>query len=67
MDFSRQEYWTGLPFTTLGYPPDPGIEPASPTLAGRFFTTELLGKPPGWEASLATWESIINFLGCQQL
>ena len=28
-------------------PPDPGIKPASPALAGGFFTTEQCGKPPG--------------------
>ena len=46
MEFSRQEYWSGLPFPTLGDLPDPGIEPrslVSPALAGRFFTT----VPPG--------------------
>ena len=46
--FSRQEYWSGLPFPTLGDLPDPGNKPASlssPALAGRFFTTEPLGKP----------------------
>ena len=32
MGFSRQEYWTGLPFPSIGYLPDPGIEPKSPTL-----------------------------------
>ena len=39
--FSRQEYWSGLPFPTPGDLPHPGIEPASPgfpTLAGGFFT-----------------------------
>jgi len=43
MEFSRLEYWSGLPFPTAGDLPDPGIEPASPVspaLAGRFFTTE---------------------------
>ena len=29
MEFSRQEYWSGLPFPSLGDPPDPGIEPVS--------------------------------------
>ena len=46
--FSRQEYCSGLPFPSLGDLPHPGIEPmslASPALAGRFFTTELPGKP----------------------
>ena len=40
MEFSRQEYWRGLPFLTSGDFPDPGIEPLSlvcPALAVRFF------------------------------
>ena len=48
-DFSRQEYWSGLPFPPPGDLPDPGIELMSsgcPALAGRFFTTDPLGKPP---------------------
>ena len=50
MEFSRQEYWSGLPFPPPGDLPDPGIEPGSPVspaLAGRFFTTE----PPGKQRS----------------
>ena len=39
-EFPRQESWSGLPFPPPGDLPDLGIEPASPTLAGRFFTTE---------------------------
>ena len=39
MEFSRQEYWSGLPFPSPGDLPHPGIEPLSPALAGRFFTT----------------------------
>ena len=45
MEFSRQEYWSGLPFPTPGDLPDLGIESVSlgsPALAGGFFTT--------WEA-----------------
>ena len=42
---TRQEHWSGLPFPSLGDLPDQGIKPASPTLAGRFFTTEPAGKP----------------------
>ena len=38
MEFSRQEYWNGLPFSSPGDLPHPGIEPKSPTFAGRFFT-----------------------------
>ena len=45
MIFSRQEYWSGLPFPSPGDLPNPGIEPAYPALAGGFFTTELPGKP----------------------
>ena len=48
MEFSRQEYWSGLPFPTAGELPNPEIElvvPESPVLAGGFFTTESPGKP----------------------
>ena len=48
MGFSRQEYWSGLPFPALGDLPDSGIEPTSlisPALAGSFFTTRTT-----WEA-----------------
>ena len=45
MGFPRQEYWSGLPFPSPGDLPNPGIRPASPALADRFFTTELPGKP----------------------
>ena len=48
MGFSRQEYWSALPFPSAGDLPDPGIElasPMSPSLAGRFFTVS------------ATWEA----------
>ena len=48
MGFSRQEHWSELPFPSPEDLPKPGIEPkssASPALAGRFFTTELFGKP----------------------
>ena len=50
MSFSRQEYWSGLPFPTPGDLPNPGIEPASlvsPALAGGFFTTASPGKQEG--------------------
>ena len=48
MEFSRQEYWSGLPFPTPGDLSDPGIEPmspVSPVMADGFFTTEPPGKP----------------------
>ena len=43
MGFSRQEYWSRLPFPFPGDLPDPGIELVSPALAGGFF----IAKPPG--------------------
>ena len=47
--FSRQEYWSGLPFPTLGDLPNPGIEPTSQTqvslILGRFFTAEPPDNP----------------------
>ena len=48
MEFSRQKYWSGLPFPSPGDLPDLGIEPtspASPALAGGFSTTVPPGKP----------------------
>ena len=44
MGFSRQEYWSGLPFPSPGDLPDPGIEPGSPTLAADALTSEPPGK-----------------------
>ena len=38
MEFSRQEYWNGLPFPSPGNLPSPGIEPRSLALQSRFFT-----------------------------
>ena len=49
MGFSRLEYWSGLPFPTPGHLPDPGIEPASPALAGGFFTIKPPRKPQDLE------------------
>ena len=47
VEFSRQEYWSGLPFPSAGDLPDPGIEPMSPALQAN------LSKPPGTAA--ANW------------
>ena len=63
MEFSRQEYWSGLPFPSPGDLPNPKMEPASlasPALAGSFITTSYLRSPweywipnylklPGWQ------------------
>ena len=45
MEFSRQDYWGWLPFPSPGALSNPGIEPESPALAGKFFTPEPPGKP----------------------
>ena len=46
-EFSRQEYWSGLPFPSAGDLPDPGIEPGSPALLADSFLSEPPGKPKG--------------------
>ena len=45
MGFPRQEYWSGLPFSSPGDLPNPGMEPMFSALVGAFFTSESLGKP----------------------
>ena len=44
MGFSRQEYWSGLPFPSPGDFLDPRIEPRSTCIAGRFFTIWATGE-----------------------
>ena len=45
MEFSRQEYWSGLPFPSPEDLLSPGIKPVPPVFAGRFSTAEPPGKP----------------------
>ena len=47
MGFSRQEYWSGLPFPSPGDLPNPGIELGSPTLQAHALPSEPPGKPLG--------------------
>ena len=57
MGFSRQEYWSGLPFPFLGGLPDPRIEPkslVSPALAGRFFIIAATQKAHSKDTSTVT-------------
>ena len=61
MGFSRQEYWSGLPFPSPGDLPDSGIEPAcltSPSLTGGFFTTSA-----AWEALTKALSLEVKFKG----
>ena len=58
MRFSRQEYWSGLPFPSPGDLPDPGIELRSPALQADALTSEPLGKPfmtTGKTITLTRW------------
>ena len=45
MEFSRQEYWSGLPFPSPRDLPNPGIKPGSPALEADSLTSEPPGKP----------------------
>ena len=45
MGFSKQGYWSGLPFPSPGDHPNPGIEPRSPALQADSLPTDLQGKP----------------------
>ena len=63
-EFSRQEYWSGLPFPSAGHLPNPGIEPespVSPALQADSLPIEPLGKPfvplPGIKPSSPTAEA----------
>ena len=50
--FSRQEYWSGLPFPSSGDLPKPGIKPRSPALQADALPSELPGKPQHYQISL---------------
>ena len=47
MGFSRQEYWSGLPYPSPGDLPEPGIEPGSPKEQANSLPSESQGKPNG--------------------
>jgi len=63
MGFSRQEYWSGLPFPSPGDLPNPGIEPRSPALQADPLTSEPFTQPI-WESYLLMEVEInTSFLG----
>ena len=45
LEFSRQEYWSGLPFPSPGDLPNPGIEPSFPALQADSLPAKASGKP----------------------
>ena len=62
MRFSRQEYWSGLPFPSPGDVPDPGIEPRSPALQADSLQLSYEGSP------LFVWNSLkLNFSALQMV
>ena len=66
MGFSRQEYWSGLPFPFPGDLPDPGIEPGFPALEADSLTSEPPGKPTHLLKRLS-FSHFIFLLPCQRL
>ena len=74
MEFSRQEYWSGLPFPSPGDLPDPGIKPKSPTLQADALPSEPPGKPKNigvgslslLQGIFLTQESNWGLLHCRQ-
>ena len=52
MEFSRQEYWSGVPFPSPGDLPDPGIKPRSPALQADSLPSEPPGKQGGDELGI---------------
>ena len=61
MEFSRQEYWSGLPFPSPGELPDLWIEPRSPALQADALLSELPGKPLPYLTIHTHWNSVIHF------
>ena len=55
--FSRQEYWSGLPFPSPENLPNPGIKPGSPALQADSLPAELQGKPTGF-GDEQTWGKV---------
>ena len=59
MGFSRQEYWSGLPFPSPGDLPDPGIKPGSPALQALFIDWATREAPCGHWPMLSTWGCLL--------
>ena len=64
MGFSRQEYWSGLPFPSPGDLPDPGIEPGSPALEADTLTSEPKKAQTGFQCLGPGLTALIILLSC---
>ena len=62
MEFSRQEYWSGLPFLSPGDLPDPGIEPGDPALQVDFLPSGACRLQSKLESSKSYVENIVVYL-----
>ena len=58
MGFSRQEYWSGVPFPSPGDLPNPGIKPGSPALQADALPSEPPGKPSMDMSLSKRWEVV---------
>ena len=66
--FSREEYWSGLPFLSPGNLPDPGIEPRSPTLQADSLPSEEKKKKRGYTSEYikgleGAWQIVNDIYG----
>ena len=69
-EFSRQEYWCGLPFPSPGYLPKPGFEPGSPALPMNSLPSEPPGKPLLFQGIFPVQGSnscLLHLLPCMQI
>ena len=64
MGFPRQEYWSGLLFPSPGDLPDPGIEPASPAMAGGFLSQWAAREAIKTDQNTGEWVLIQSFPWC---
>ena len=68
MDFSRQEYWSGLLFPSPGDLPDPGIEPVSPSIGGWTLYHCTTWDAPSWVSSVTLVILLgLSFLICKMV
>ena len=59
-EFSRQEYWSGLPFPSPGYLPEPGIEPGSPALQILYQLSQLYHSGLENPIDRGAWWAIVH-------